>query len=141
MSRPIPTAKKLAPVLIVDEIEACEPFWLQLGYTRTVEVPHAGKLGFIILANGAVEIMYQSRASVAGDVPALADGTYRAALFIEVDSLDAVIANLGGAPIVFERRTTFYGADEIGVLEPGGSPITFAEFRELPPEAAAPPTA
>lgn len=131
---PTPTAKKLAPVLIVDEIEGCEPFWLRLGYQRTVEVPHEGKLGFIILSNGGVEIMYQSRASVAGDVPALADGTYRAALFIEVDSLDAVIASIGDAPIVFERRTTFYGSDEIGVLEPGGSPITFAQFAEPPPE-------
>ncbi len=120
--------------MIVDDIEVCEPFWLHLGYQRTVEVPHEGKLGFIILTNGGVEIMYQSRASVAGDVPALANGTYRAALFIEVDSLDAVIANVGGAPVVFERRKTFYGADEICVLEPGGSPITFAQFAELLPE-------
>ncbi len=115
-------------MLIVDEIETCEPFWLRLGYHRTVEVPQEGKLGFIILTSGAVEIMYQSRASVAADVPALAEKAYRAALFIEVDSLDAVIANLADAPVVFERRTTFYGADEIGVIEPGGSPITFAQF-------------
>ena len=136
MSTPrlVPIAKKLAPVMIVDEIELCEQFWLRLGYQRTVEVPHEGKLGFIILANGGVEIMYQSRASVAGDVPALADGTYRSALFIEVDSLEAVIANLGDAPVVFGRRTTFYGADETCVLEPGGSPITFAQFVERPTE-------
>ena len=46
----------------------------------------------------------------------------------EATNLDAIEKNLGDAEIVFPRRTTFYGATEIGVREPAGNAITFAQF-------------
>lgn len=124
------TMKKLTPVLYVEEIEPCLPFWVdRLGFEKTVEVPEGDRLGFAILKKGDVEIMYQTRASVQNDVPALADtpmgGTL---LFIEVEDLDAVERALEGVDVVFPRRTTFYGAQEIGVREPGGNAVTFAQF-------------
>lgn len=121
-----PSMKKLTPVLVVDEIEPCLGFWTNLGFEKTVEVPEGGKLGFVILVKDAVEVMYQSRASVLKDVPALADFPSRAALYLEVSDLDAVERAVKGAPVVVPRRKTFYGAEEIGVREPGGSAITFA---------------
>jgi len=51
-----------------------------------------------------------------------------AVVFIEVDNLDAVIAALATEPAVVERHKTFYGADEISFMEPGGNVITFARF-------------
>jgi hypothetical protein len=64
-------------------------------------------------------------------VPALADtpggGTL---LFIEVDDIDATERAMQGVEFVFPRRTTFYGAQEIGVREPGGHSVTFAQFGE-----------
>ena len=120
--------KKLTPVLVVDEVEPCAAFWTgPLGFARTVEVPHDGELGFVILQKDAVEIMYQSRASVAADLPSLAEGPYRTVLFIEVDDLDAVEAAVAGAEVVQPRRTTFYGTTEIGVREPGGNVVVFAQ--------------
>ena len=118
--------KKLTPVLVVEEIEPCLGFWTRLGFEKTVEVPEGDKLGFVILVKDAVEIMYQSRASVRKDVPALADLPSRAALYLEVSDLDAVEQAVKGAPVVVPRRKTFYGAEEIGVREPGGSAVTFA---------------
>jgi uncharacterized glyoxalase superfamily protein PhnB len=118
--------KKLTPVLVVDEIEPCLGFWTNLGFEKTVEVPEGDRLGFVILVKDAVEVMYQSRASVRKDVPALADGPSRAALYLEVSDLDAVETMVRGAPIVVPRRKTFYGAEEIGVREPGGNAVTFA---------------
>lgn len=119
--------KKLSPVLVVDAIEPCVPFWERLGWVNVAEVPHGDVLGFVILVKDGLEVMYQTRASVAADIAALTDlptgGTF---LFLEVDDLDAVIREIAGAPRVFERRTTFYGMDEIGVREPGGNSITFA---------------
>jgi len=120
-------AKRLTPVLLVDTIEPCLPFWDRLGWVNVAEVPHGDVLGFVILVKDGLEVMYQTRASVAADIAALTDlptgGTF---LFLEVDDLDAVIREIAGAPRVFERRTTFYGMDEIGVREPGGNSITFA---------------
>ena len=92
-----------------------------------IDLPEGDKLGFVILVKDGLEVMYQSKASVQGDIPALAaspmGGTF---LFMEVSDLNAVIAQLGNAPQVFPRRKTFYGMDEIGVREPGGNAITFA---------------
>ena len=129
------TMKKLTPVIPVEEIEPCLPFWVErLGFARTVEVPEGEKLGFVILARDGIEVMYQSRASLAKDVPALAQGELRSrtALFVEVTGLDEIIAKLKGVEIVVPERKTFYGSREMGVREPGGSVVMFAEFSEQP---------
>lgn len=119
--------KRITPVLLVDEIEPCISFWEALGFDKIADVEHEGRLGFVILEKSGLEIMYQTRASVAADIPSLGDapggGTY---LFLEVMNLDATIEAIEGAPIVFPRRKTFYGMEEIGVREPGGNAITFA---------------
>ena len=66
--------KKLSPLISVEEIEPCLPFWTdRLGFEVTVTVPQEDKMGFAILQKGGVEIMYQSRAGIAADLPALAD--------------------------------------------------------------------
>jgi uncharacterized glyoxalase superfamily protein PhnB len=121
--------RKLTPVLVVDRIEPCLPFWVdRLGFNQTVTVPEGDAIGFVILEKDGVEVMYQSRASVAHDVPALAgmkgDGI---SLFIEVGDIDAVERALEGVERVIPRRRTFYGMEEIGVREPGGYTITFAQ--------------
>lgn len=122
--------KKLTPVLYVEEIEPVLGFWTdRLGFERTVEVPEGDRLGFVILARGGVEVMYQTRASVEADVPALADTPMRGSLlFIEVEDLDEVARALDGVEHVIPRRTTFYGAEEIIVREPAGNVVTFARF-------------
>lgn len=119
--------KRITPILLVDEIEPCIPFWEALGFDKMADVEHEGRLGFVILEKSGLEIMYQTRASVEADIPALGDapggGTF---LFLEVMDLDVTIECIEGAPIVFPRRKTFYGMEEIGVREPGGNAITFA---------------
>lgn len=125
--------KKITPVIVVDAIEPCLEFWVdRLGFTKTVEVPHEGALGFVILNHSPTEIMLQSRASVEADVPGtLANGAAKdgVGLFIEVEGpLDPWVAKLRGMAIAVERRTTFYGADEIGVHAPDGPLVMFASF-------------
>jgi len=126
--------EKLTPVLLVEEIEPCLSMWERLGFERTIEVPEGDRLGFVAMQRGDAEIMYQSRASVANDLPVLAELTYARdglGLFIQVDDLDDVKARLAGAPDVgelFPERTTFYGAREIGVRAPCGTHVVFAQF-------------
>ena len=121
--------KRLTPVVYVEAIEPVLDFWKRLGFEVTAEVPEGDRLGFVILRSGAVELMYQTRVSVENDVPSLADTPMGGnLLYVEVADLDAVIGALEGAEVTFPRRTTFYGADEIGVREPGGNVVTFAQF-------------
>ena len=120
--------KRISPVLFVDAVEPSVPFWEALGFARTVEVPDKlGKLGFVILAKDGLEVMYQSRASARDDVPVMAEGAWRSALYLEVDNLDEVAPLVSSAPVVFARRKTFYGAEELGVREPAGNVVTFAQ--------------
>lgn len=123
--------KKITPVLFAEEIEACVQFWVErLGFTKVVEVPEGDKLGFAILQNGGVEVMYQSYASARKDVPALAELVRRGPtfLYVEVENLDETIRALEGAEVVIPLRTTFYRAREIGVSDPAGHIVTFAQF-------------
>jgi hypothetical protein len=124
--------KKLTPVYVVERIEPCLDFWVgRLGFEKVLEIPEGDALGFIILTRGNVEIMYQSLASVAKDVPSLAMGSLDSvspnATYIEVSDIDDVERQLAGWDVVVPRRTTFYGATEIGVREPGGNLIIFAQ--------------
>ncbi|HUF68989.1 MAG TPA: hypothetical protein VMM79_10140 [Longimicrobiales bacterium] len=122
--------KKLTPILTVDAIEPCLPFWLdRLGFTKTTEVPHEDRLGFVILERDGIEVMYQTIDSVAADLPALASLPRGGSiLFIEVDDIAAIEKAMAGADIVVPRRSTFYGADEVFAREPGGHIVGFAEF-------------
>ena len=122
--------RKSTPVLIVDAIEPSLAFWRQrLGFESPVEVPHDGKLGFVILTNGVIEVMYQTAASVDAEAPAILHGwrNDKSFLYIEVDDIDAVATALDGFEIVLPRRRTFYGATEIGYREPAGHLVTFAQ--------------
>jgi hypothetical protein len=118
---------KLTPNLIVPEIEPCLPFWVQrLGFEKTVEVPEGDKLGFVILKRGAVEVMLQSRASMAEDVAPISDGPHRSVLYIEVSDLAAIRAALEGWPLVVPERKTFYGSQELIVADPAGNYVFFS---------------
>lgn len=122
--------QKLTPVLMVEAIEPVLDFWVKrLGFSRTTEVPHEGHLGFVILEKDGIEVMYQTRASVASDIAPLAQAPMKGTfLFFQVDDLDAVEQALQGIAPVVPRRKTFYGADELIVREPAGNAITFAQF-------------
>lgn len=124
--------KKLTPVFVVERIEPCLDFWTgRLGFEKTVEIPEENGLGFVILSRGNVEIMYQSRESLEKDMPALVQAVSGAAspnaMFVEVSDIDDVERRLAGWDIIVPRRTTFYGTTEIGVREPAGNLIVFAQ--------------
>ncbi len=122
--------KKLTPVMVVDAIEPCLDFWKRLGFAVTAEVPHGDALGFVILVKGTAELMYQTRASVAADVPDIAEAPYaeHTPLFVEVNDVAAIRKAIKGWPLVVPERTTFYGATETIVRGPAGQVVTFAQF-------------
>ena len=121
--------KRITPVLFVKEIEPVLPFWVEkLGFTKAIEVPHGDKIGFVALQKGATEVMYQSYASVAEDMPLVAETRKGPTfLYIEVENLDTVLNALKGSKIVQPERTAFYGMREVGFQEPGGHFVTFAQ--------------
>jgi uncharacterized glyoxalase superfamily protein PhnB len=127
-----PVLKQLTPVMVVDQVEPCLAFWVdRFGFTVENQVP--GPDGAILFASArreGVEVMYQTRASVVAETPAMAQelNGHSIALFLTVEDFDAVEAALAGAPVIKPRHQTFYGSTEIYVKEPGGNTVGFAAF-------------
>lgn len=123
------TLLRSTPVLVVESIQPSLAFFEQLGFKKTIEVPHGEGLGFVILESGDLQLMLQSVASVADDLGQQHSTLGRhTALFIEVDNLELAHQRVADFPIFLPRRKTFYGADEIGLIEPGGHHVTLAQF-------------
>jgi uncharacterized glyoxalase superfamily protein PhnB len=119
---------KLTPNLIVQRMPEALRFWVdRLGFEKKVEVPHGDQVGFVILGRGDVELMLQSRASLADDVAPIADGPHRAVLYLEVPSLAPIRQAMQGWPLVVPERKTFYGAQELIVRDPDGHVVFFSE--------------
>jgi uncharacterized glyoxalase superfamily protein PhnB len=53
-------------------------------------------------------------------------------LYVEVENLDETMGVLKDVEVVMPVRTTFYGAREIGVKEPAGHFVTFAQTGAAP---------
>ena len=129
------TMNKLTPIIVVDQIEPCLPFWTeQLGFELTATVPHEDGIGFAMMQKGGVELMYQNRASVDADMGASSNNSglggeltnSTTTLFIEVGDLDSVIESLVNSEVIVPRRQTFYGMDELFVRAPCGTVVGFA---------------
>jgi len=127
--------KKLTPVLFVKEIEPVLPFWIDgLGFKKTGEVPEGDKLGFVMLEKDGVEVMHESYATVDKDMPSIAADMRKGPtfLYLQVDSLETVKTGVKRAEVCMPEHKTFYGSTEIGVKDPAGHFITFAEFAAAP---------
>jgi uncharacterized glyoxalase superfamily protein PhnB len=66
------------------------------------------------------------------DVPAISADIRKGPtfLYLEVDNLQTIKAAVTGMQIYIPERTTFYGSREIGVKDPAGHFITFAQFEK-----------
>jgi len=125
-----PAIQKVTSLLVVDAIEPLLPLWEALGMSRTVEVPHEGKLGFVILAGKGAEIMLQSRASLKEDAASVAKHAKGALLYCDVDSLAKTrkaVEKDAGVKVLIDERETPYGAREMWIVDRAGTVIGFAE--------------
>jgi uncharacterized glyoxalase superfamily protein PhnB len=129
------TVRKLTPILFAEEIEPCLKFWMErLGFEKTIDVPDGNKLSFAILQKGPAELMYQTYASAENDVTTVSADVRKGPsfLYVEVENLDKIISAVKGVDVAMPVRTTFYGAKEIGVKDPAGHVVIFAQLGVAP---------
>ena len=122
--------QKLTTVAIVDAIEPALPSYEALGYQVIVRVPDSGTLGFVIMKGAAGELMLQTRASLAEDLPEIAQRKPSAMLYGDVRSLADSKRALREAKVLIAQRKTFYGASEAWLELPGGTFLGLAEHPE-----------
>lgn len=125
---------RVTALLPVPNTDKAAVFMEKIGFQRTSEVSEdpndpSTPLGFVIMVKEDMQVMLQSIASIRIDDEGLMPQSgSQSFLFIEVKDLEALISALAGYPVFMERRKTFYGSDEIGIVAPGGHKITFAQF-------------
>jgi uncharacterized glyoxalase superfamily protein PhnB len=122
--------KKITSILFAEELEPCIQFWIErMGFQKTIEVPEGNKIGFVLLEKNGLELMYQSFASVDKDNAATGAAARKGPsfLYIEVADLDAALAATKGAEVVMQVRTTFYQSKELGIKDPVGHYLIFAQ--------------
>lgn len=133
LPQPAASVKKITAVLVVDKIEPSIPFFVErLGFEMTVSIPEGENLGFAILVRDEIELMLQTLSSVEAENSKVAKMLEKSVqmIYLEVEGLDEIEKALEGSEIAIPKKTTFYGATEIGVREPGGHLLVFAEFAQ-----------
>jgi lactoylglutathione lyase len=123
--------KKMTSNLMVEHVNETVAFYKDvLGFALLASVPEEGQFDWAMMKQGGVEIMFQSRASLSGDVPQFKDkaigGTLT--LYVDVQDIKGLYASLQGkVTILHEMATTFYGAQEFTIQDCNGYILTFAE--------------
>jgi hypothetical protein len=122
--------KKLTPVLFVNSIEDCLPFWSEkLGFEQTMQVEEEGRLGYVGLKRDEVEVMLQTWPSLERDLPSAVPPNKQSVnfLYVEVNELAPYRKIFTGDKALVLERTAEYGMHELVLREPGGHFVTLAQ--------------
>ena len=120
----------LSPNIFVNNISQTIAFYKLLGFSITMSVPETGDdFVWVMMANGAVNIMFQTFDSLADDLPEISrqDGG-SLLLYINLKNIREFFNRISGQVTVLKGlETTFYGATEFSIKDNNGYVLTFAE--------------
>jgi len=125
------TLKKITANLMVESVDDTIAFYKNvLGFEVITTVPDAGPFDWAWMKRGDVELMFQSRPSLSGDIPAFTGkevgGTF--GLYINVEGIQSLYDTIKDkVTIVKDMHTTFYGAREFHIQDNSGYLLSFAE--------------
>ena len=141
--------RKLTPNLMVENVQATIDFYSSLlGFNLVMSIsenqigntaaPSDGSpLAYALMTNGHVEIMFQSKTSMAEDIPVLADRPVGASLsiYLETEGIAPLCERIRpNVRVIKEIFTTWYGMQEFYFLDNNGYVICLAE--QAKPEEA-----
>ena len=133
--------KKITANIIVSSVNETLDFYEKvLGSNLVMAVPKGSQqivtardattpLGFAIIRRDEVELMLQSRNSLAKELPSLATSPVGTSftLYIQVDDVEALCKGIKDkVAVVEDLHTTFYGAQEFSIQDNDGRILTFA---------------
>ena len=123
--------KKLTPNLMVEDVNETVTFYQDvLGFALLASVPEEGQFNWAMMQHDAVEIMFQSRASLTEDVPLFKDKAIGGSLtlYIDVEDIKGLYGQVQNrVAILHEMSTTFYGTREFTIQDCNGYVLTFAQ--------------
>ncbi|MDX1402823.1 MAG: hypothetical protein R3245_12940 [Kiloniellales bacterium] len=87
------------------------------------------RLAFVMLEKDGTELMFQTLENLKERHRKVASrvGSNKAMLYLEVEDPSAILGALDGLEALVPLYTTFSGAEEISIVEPGGQSIIFGQ--------------
>jgi len=123
--------EKLTPNLMVEDVDLTVQFYAEmLGFRLDQSVPETPPFDWASIKSGTIEIMFQSRSSLAKEIPSVKDWGMGGSLtfYIEMQGLQELYGKMEGRTrIVQELHETFYGMREFSMRDPNGYILAFAE--------------
>ena len=103
-----------------------------LGFELVISVPESGKYEWALMKKDSVEIMFQTKKSLDGEIPYLKNIPVAGSiiLYIEVDNIKKMYNGLREEiKIIKELHKTFYGSEEFAISDCNGFVLLFSEKR------------
>lgn len=129
------TMKKITANLMVEDVDKTIAYYRDLlGFELAMTEPQEEPFQWAMMTNGGAELMFQSRASLAGEYEQLfgdipLGGSFT--LFIEVNDVRALFEKVKThVEMVKELEETFYGMIEFTIRDLDGYLLTFAQPAE-----------
>jgi lactoylglutathione lyase len=123
--------KKLTPNLMVEHVNDTVAFYKDvLGFTLLASVPEEGEFNWAMMKRDAVEMMFQSRASLTGELSIFQGKEIGGSLtlYIDVENIKGLYTQAQNrVTMLHEMTTTFYGTREFTIQDCNGYILTFAE--------------
>ena len=125
----------LTPNLMVNDVEETVEYYTDmLGFTLLMTVPETGKLDWAMVKRNDVVLMFQTKKSLASDLPRMAGEKPGGGLtfYIKVDRITEIHEELfnNEVEIISELESTFYNTIEFSVVDVNGYVLTFSEEQE-----------
>jgi len=122
----------LTPNLMVNDVEETVEYYTDmLGFTLLMTVPETGKLDWAMVKRNDVVLMFQTKKSLASDLPRMAGEKPGGGLtfYIKVDRITEIHEELfnNEVEIISELESTFYNTIEFSVVDVNGYVLTFSE--------------
>lgn len=124
--------KSLTPNLMVNDVEETIEYYTDiLGFTLLKTVPEKGELDWAMVKRGDIVLMFQSKKSLANELPRLKGEKPGGGLtlYIQVDSITELHEELyhNEVEIISDLESTFYDTTEFTIVDVNGYILTFSE--------------
>ena len=126
------TLQSLTPNLMVEDVNAAVDWYKDmLGFELKISNPESGTFEWAMIQSGEATLMFQTRSSLAGELPEFKDMPVGATgnFFIRLDDVKALYDRISGkVKIISDLKKTFYGSEEFSITDNNGYILTFAQF-------------
>lgn len=119
----------LTPNIFVTDMNQTIEFYSMLGFSLTLSAPEKGDFDWVMMTNGAVQLMFQTFTSLGSELPDVKRSNGGSLiLYIKMKQIRFFYESIREkTQVIQELHKTFYGATEFAIKDCNDYILTFAE--------------